>query len=49
MVAGVSYFIWNHPVITLVMAMVILVATMLLVRLVWRTIRRFFSGDYLHA
>jgi len=39
-VAGVSYFIWNHPVITLVIAMVILVLTILLVRAVWRSIRR---------
>jgi hypothetical protein len=43
-VAGVSYFVWNHPVITLAIAMVILVMTILLVRLVWRTIRRVFSG-----
>ena len=43
-VAGVSYFVWNHPIITLAVAMVILVLTILLVRLVWKTIRRVFSG-----
>jgi hypothetical protein len=43
-VAGVSYFVWNHPVITLVVAMVILVLTILLVRAVWRTLRRFFRN-----
>ena len=43
-VAGVSYFIWNHPIITLAIAMVILVLTILLVRLVWRTIRRVITG-----
>ena len=43
-VAGVSYFIWNHPIITLVIAMVILVLTILLVRMVWRTIRRLFRS-----
>src|SRR4051812_1438310 len=43
-VAGVSYFIWNHPIITLAVAMVILVLTMLLVRLVWKTIRRLFRS-----
>lgn len=41
-VAGVSYFVWNHPIITLIIAMVILVLTAMLVRLVWRTIRRLF-------
>jgi hypothetical protein len=45
-VAGVSYFIWNHPVVTLAVAMVILVTTILLVRLVWRTIRRLFHGEF---
>jgi hypothetical protein len=45
-VAGVSYFIWNHPIITLAIAMVILVLTILLVRLVWRTIRRLFRGEW---
>ncbi|HET9425427.1 MAG TPA: DUF4126 domain-containing protein [Gemmatimonadaceae bacterium] len=39
-VAAVSYFVWNHPIITLVLAIVLLVLTVLLVRLVWRTIRR---------
>lgn len=43
-VAGVSYFIWNHPIITLVVAMVILGLTILLVRLVWKTIRRVFRS-----
>src|SRR3954470_16664706 len=43
-VAGVSYFIWNHPIITLAVAMVILVLTAMLVRLVWRTIRRAFRS-----
>ena len=41
-VAGVSYFVWNHPIITLIIAMMILVLTAMLVRLVWRTIRRLF-------
>jgi len=45
-VAGVSYFIWNHPIITLAMALVILVLTIMLVRLVWRTIRRLLVGMF---
>ena len=43
-VAAVTYFVWNHPVITLAIALVVLVLTMLLVRLVWRTIRRVASN-----
>jgi hypothetical protein len=39
-VAGVTYFIWNHPIITLLIALLLLVLTALLVRFVWRTIRR---------
>jgi hypothetical protein len=45
-VAGVSYFVWNHPIITLIVAMVILVLTALMVRLVWRTIRRVFTSPF---
>src|SRR3954471_20397364 len=43
-VAAVSYFIWHHPVITLTLALVLLLLTMLLVRAVWRAIRQLFSG-----
>jgi hypothetical protein len=39
-VASISYFVWNHPVASLVLALLLLVVTILLVRLVWRTIRR---------
>lgn len=45
-IAGVSYFVWNHPIITLIVAMVILVLTALMVRLVWRTIRRVFTSPF---
>jgi hypothetical protein len=43
-VAGISYFIWNHPIVTFAIAMVILGLTILLVRLVWRTIRQLFRS-----
>jgi hypothetical protein len=43
-VAGISYFVWNHPIITLAIALVLLVLTAMLVRLVWRTIRRVVGG-----
>jgi hypothetical protein len=43
-VAAMSYFVFHHPVISFVLAMVLLVLTALLVRAVWRAIRRLFSG-----
>jgi hypothetical protein len=39
-IASMSYFVWNHPVASLVLALLLLIVTILLVRLVWRTIRR---------
>jgi hypothetical protein len=48
LVAAVSYFMWNHPIVTLIIAIVVLVLTMLLVRLVWRTVRRV-ASDLLHG
>lgn len=47
-VAAVSYFVWNHPVMTLALAIVLLILTILLVRLVWRTIRRV-ASDLVHG
>lgn len=41
--ATISYLIWQHPVIALVLSLVILVLTMLLVRAVWKTMRKFFG------
>lgn len=48
-VASISYFVWQHPLASLVLALLLLIVTILLVRLVWRTIRRLvrqpFSAD----
>ena len=44
--ATISYLIWNHPVIALVVAIVLLVLTILLVRAVWRTVRNFLRGNW---
>jgi hypothetical protein len=41
-VAAMSYFVFHHPIISLATAMVVLVLTALLVRAVWRAIRRLF-------
>jgi hypothetical protein len=43
-VASITYFIWNHPIITLILALILLVLTIMLVRYVWRTIRRVVGG-----
>ena len=45
-VAGLMMFIWSHPYITLTIALIILVALILLVRLVWRTLKQMLSGRW---
>jgi hypothetical protein len=48
-VATISYFVWNHPYVTLALALVLLVLLILTVRAIWRAVRRVlsrpFSGD----
>jgi hypothetical protein len=39
-VASVAFFVWNHPFITLALAIALLVALALAVRAIWRGIRR---------
>ena len=43
LLATLSYFVWNHPIATLVVALTILVATILLIRMAWRYVKRSFS------
>jgi uncharacterized protein DUF4126 len=43
-VATISYAIWHHPYATLAIALVVLVLLMLLVRSIWRAVRRAFRG-----
>jgi hypothetical protein len=38
--------IWTHPYITLAFALIVLVALMMIVRLIWRTLRQVFSGRW---
>ena len=45
-VAAISMFIWNHPFIVLGMALLLLIAMVLMVRLIWRSLRRVFSGHW---
>ena len=43
-VATIAYAIWNHPYITLAVALTVLVLLMLLVRSIWRAARRALRG-----
>ena len=45
-VIGLVLTVWQHPYLALVAALVLLVLVALLVRAVWRTLRRFASGDW---
>ena len=45
-VASVAFFVWNHPIATLAVALLLLVLTLLLVRAVWRAIRRVFTRGF---
>ncbi|MFL5483451.1 MAG: DUF4126 domain-containing protein [Gemmatimonadaceae bacterium] len=41
--ASLSYLVWHHPVLALVIALTLLVLTALLVRAVWRALKSFFT------
>ncbi len=43
-VATIGYFIWQHPIVTLSAALVLLVLLMVVLRVVWRTLRRAATG-----
>ena len=44
--ATLSYLVWHHPIITLVIALGLLVLTAMLVRMVWRALRNLFRGNW---
>ena len=44
--ATVSYLVWHHPLIALLVALIVLVLTALLVRMVWRELRNLFRGNW---
>jgi hypothetical protein len=46
LVSIVALAIWNHPYLTFAFALVVLVALMLAVRLIWRTLRQVFAGRW---
>jgi hypothetical protein len=48
-VGSMSYFVWQHPVASLVFALLLLIATILLLRLAWRWLKRLLSGSGANA
>jgi len=44
--ASLSYLIWQHPFAALALALLLLVLTAMLVRMVWRALRNFFTGHW---
>jgi hypothetical protein len=44
--ATLSYLVWHHPIIALVIALTLLVLTAMLVRMVWRALRNLFRGNW---
>lgn len=47
LVAAVAIGIWHHPFITLSLALLLLVAMVMMVRLIWRALRQVFSGRWM--
>ncbi|HYD53656.1 MAG TPA: DUF4126 domain-containing protein [Gemmatimonadaceae bacterium] len=46
LVAAIALFVWEHPWITLGLALIALVVMVLMVRMIWRMLRRVFSGRW---
>jgi len=44
--ATLSYLVWHHPIVALVIALALLVLTAMLVRMVWRAFRNLFRGNW---
>ncbi|MEO7087113.1 MAG: DUF4126 domain-containing protein [Gemmatimonadaceae bacterium] len=49
LVSAVAIGIWHHPIITLGVALIVLVGLVMMVRLIWRTLRQVFSGRWMPA
>jgi hypothetical protein len=49
LVTAVAIEIWQHPVITLTVALVVLFCLVMMVRLIWRALRQVFSGRWMPA
>src|SRR4051812_16707980 len=49
LVAAVTTAIWQHPFITLIVALVLLAGMIVAVRLIWRALRQVFTGRWMPA
>jgi hypothetical protein len=49
LVAVVAIAIWHHPVITLLLALVVLVGLIMTVRFIWKSLRQVFRGRWMPA
>ncbi|MGH9886991.1 MAG: DUF4126 domain-containing protein, partial [bacterium] len=49
LVTAIAIMLWQHPFITLAVAFGVLVVLAIVVRLIWRTLRRVFSGHWMPA
>jgi hypothetical protein len=49
LVAVVAVAIWHHPIITLVLALVVLAGLIMTVRFIWKALRQVFSGRWMPA
>ena len=47
LVGALAVAIWNHPVIAFVIAIALLLGLMVIVRLIWRTLRQVFGGHWM--
>lgn len=47
LVSAVAIAIWHHPFITLAIALLVLVALVMIVRLIWKALRQVFSGRWM--
>ena len=47
LVAAVAIAIWHHPIVTLIVALVVLAGLIVAVRLIWRALRQVFSGRWM--
>ena len=49
LVSAVAIAIWHHPIITLLIALVVLAGLIVMVRLIWRALRQVISGRWMPA
>jgi hypothetical protein len=49
LVSAVAIAIWHHPIITIVVALSVLALLIVMVRLIWRSLRQVISGRWMPA